>query len=291
MGIYENPVLIWKYAIASGEDTIRFEDPASGDNSNETISAGNYWPQADASGDDIVQAFQTAIRAAYIDRYGGSATSITVDLTDDGHLEVVNGESADLDMMLGNAETTMDMTLIGWPNSGSVSFNAGTTTESTYQVAGAWYPRRPVVYFSDEHVKHRFAYRETLGGDIIYVPHSDIDSPASQVRLEFEDVLAARMTASAVADAIAASVAGATQGDPNVPFENLVRHCLNANAPAPAEVAYYDKEDTSTRTLSGPYKVKLPERFSTYGGVDPDAVRRDLRQRQFAFSMMLLDPA
>lgn len=283
MAINDKRVILWPFAVASGENAIVFSDAASGGTtSTQTIPAGTYVNRGSASlagTTDLIAAFATAADAAYSAIYGG--TSAVFDIDDDGRFTGVLADP--LYIQWTHASTTLDGALLGASDTVSMIETLSTlNTGWDYQVYGRWHPGVTHVSDTGERVAHVYATARTSQWAPVYLAHSDLDDPTYRRWIEWEDIPHARMVQSAADDATAAALAGVTQGDPNAAWEALLRYLLDDTTPSPHTVYVSDVEDPASATISGPYQLAVTDGdVQVDGGVPRAWVRDDLTQWRF----------
>lgn len=281
MAIGDHREIVWPFAL---DGDLVFSDDAIGTTTTvESFSATYITQEAGASVPpglvNLADAVAAILKSAYAAVVGPSATW-SVEPTDAGKFRIANPNASPLWVLPGHVSTTIDPAALGLDAATPLEFDAGGTAVTPYQVAGQWLPSRPHVDDTGERVRHVIVQGPpTATGVRSVVCHSDAANPAYYRTIEWDDIHHARMFQSAADDAVAAAIAGVAEGDPNVPFESLVRYWIDNTQPFPQRV--YVRARANSTVLDGPYQLSLPDAAATDGGVARAWQRNDLSQRRF----------
>lgn len=294
MAIGDERVICWPFEYSG---TIRFADDAVGtttkDESWSSPSVG-FMIVDDATSmpsgiTNVIVEFETMLESAY-NSINGSGASFRVSLLSTGKIQIENSSANSLWVLGNSGSTTADLSTLGLVTGAAIEIpglsGSGEHT-GTYQAAGQWFPTRPHEDDTGERVRHVLVTSPpTLTGVQSVVCHSDLANPASYRLVSWDDLHHARMFQSAVEDATASTIAGVTQSDPNVAFENLVRYWADNTTPSPQTV--YVRNTNTATSMDGPYQLAMPNAAVSDGGVARAWQRSDLRQRRFRCQLELV---
>jgi hypothetical protein len=271
-------VIRWTIPITAYNNAIRFNDDSGGHTSNQTITAGSYIVKGETgtgSPTDLLQTFVAKWNAAYLAMYGVAGTivgtlSTTGFVTLSGAANIIN---------LQATGTTFQIGLLGFTGT-SLSLDSGETITGTYQASSSWYPDADHVRDSLEVPRGLFVKSISKRGRPSYIRHIAVGDDLNRRRIEWDDIIGARMSEPLLAKSDYAAVAGLAVSDPNASFQVLLEHVVNNG-----QVYVYDTNVPATHAEDGPYYVILPDEIVATGGVPFEFERQDLMQRRFGLSL------
>jgi hypothetical protein len=287
MAIGDKRVIVWPLNLEG--DFVFGSTSGGGTNSTQSLSSPSegfvvheVGAPVPSGTTNLVVEIRLMLQSAYNAIYG-SGGNFTLALDDDGHVTILNNAASPLWIIPTDGASTADASAIGVDPTTQTAFPSGVTVTTLYQWGGLWYSDRPHVDDTGDRARHVLVQAPpTLTGVRSVVCHSDLENPAYYRTIEWDDLHHARMFQSAAADATAAAIAGIEQGDPNVPFESLVRYWADNTQLLPQRVfvrASY--AGVAANTLEGPYQLSLPEAAASDGGIARAWQRNDLSQRRF----------